>query len=170
MSSCGTPAQRKPECPVFQPRDQVEVFWYTTLLSIEQTSSLLQHEYEHKGSDITMNNIGTTTLCQPRLLYTRSITTRSSGTTNGDDGLQSVGTLAGTFILDREHRNNTKQASNPGTTCKLAWHARSVHWMYLQAHNNQKHSRQTTAWQLQVKKELTWDPYNNMAWATWHPK
>ena len=49
-----------------------------------------------------MNNIGTVTLRQPRLLYTSSITTRSSGTTTGsgttnrDDGLQSTGTLAGT--------------------------------------------------------------------------
>ena len=43
------------------------------LLSIEQTSSLLEHEYDYKGSDITMNNIGTTTLRQPRLLYTSSI-------------------------------------------------------------------------------------------------
>ena len=73
-----------------------------------------------------MNNISTATLHQPQLLYTSSITTRSSGTTtgsgttNGDDGLQSAGTLAGTFILARKHRNNTKQASNPGTTCKLA--------------------------------------------------
>ena len=87
-----------------------------------------------------MNNIGTTTLRQPRLLYTSSITTQSSGTTTGsgttndDDGLQSAGTLAGTFILDRAHRNHSKQASNIGTTYKLAWHARSVHWMYLSAH------------------------------------
>ena len=113
--SCGTLASRKPEHPVFQPRDRGEVFWNTTLLSIEQTSSLLQHECEYKGSDITMNNIGTATLCQPRLLYTSSITTRSSGTTtgsgttNGDDGLQSVGTLAGTFILARAHRNKTNK-------------------------------------------------------------
>ena len=120
------PGSEKLECSVFQPRDRGEVFWNMALLSIEQTSSLLQHEYEHKGSDITMNNIGTVTLRQPRLLYTSIITTRSSGTTtssgttNGDKGLQFTGTLAGTFILAREHRNNTKQASNPGTTCKLA--------------------------------------------------
>ena len=38
----GTPAQRKPERPVFQPRDRDEVFWNTSLLSIDQTSSLLQ--------------------------------------------------------------------------------------------------------------------------------
>ena len=144
------------------------------LLRIEQTSSLLQHKYEYTGSDITMNNIGTATLRQPRLLYTSSITTLSSGTTTGsgttnsDDGLQSAGTLAGTFILAHEHRNHTKQASNPGMTCKLAGHARSVHWMYLQAHNNQKHSRQTTAWQLQVKQELSWDHQDNMAWTTWY--
>ena len=73
-----------------------------------------------------MNNIGTATLRQPRLLYTSSITTLSSGmttgsgTTNTDDGLQSAGTLAGTFILACEHGNHTKQVSNPGTTCKLA--------------------------------------------------
>ena len=73
-----------------------------------------------------MNNIGTATLRQPRLLYTSSITTRGSeittgsGIANGDDGLQFAGTLAGMFILAREHRNHTKQASNPGTTCKLA--------------------------------------------------
>ena len=126
LTYCGTPAQRKPERPVFQPRDRGEVFWNTALLSIEQTSSLLQHEYEYTGSNITMNNIGTATLRQPRLLCTSSITTRSSGTTtgsgttNGDDGLQSAGTLVGTFILAREHTNNTKQASNPGMTCKLA--------------------------------------------------
>ena len=129
---------------------------------MEQTNSLLQHEYEYKVSDITMNNIGTTTLRQPQLLYASSITTRGSGTTNDDDGLQSAGTLAGTHILALEHRNNTKQASNPGTTCKLAWHARLVHWMYLQAHNNQKHSRQTTAWELQVKQELSWNHQHNM--------
>ena len=143
------------------------------LLSIEQTIPLLPHEYEYKGSDITMNNIGTTTLRQPRLLYTSSITTRSSGTTigsgtmNGDDGLQFAGTLAGTFILARTNGNHNKQSSNHGMTCKLAWHARSVHWMYLQAHNNQKHSRQTTAWQLQVKQELSWDHQDSMAWTTW---
>ena len=136
------PGSEKPERPVFQPRDQGEVFWNTMLLSIEQTSSLLQHIYEYTGSGITMNNIGMATLRQPRLLYTSSITTWSNGTTtssgtmNDDDGLQSAGTLAGTLILARGHRNNTKEASNPGTTCKLAWHARSVHWMYLQAHNN----------------------------------
>ena len=70
---CGTPAQRKPERPVFQPRDRGEVFWNTALLSIEQTNSLLQHEYEYKGSDIIMYNIGTPTLRQPRVLYTSSI-------------------------------------------------------------------------------------------------
>ena len=32
---CGTPAQRKPERPVFQPRDRGEVFWNMALLSIE---------------------------------------------------------------------------------------------------------------------------------------
>ena len=62
----GTPAQRKPERPILQPRDRGEVFWNTTLLSIEQTSLLLLHEYEYKVSDITMNNIGTATL---RLRY-----------------------------------------------------------------------------------------------------
>ena len=73
-----------------------------------------------------MNNTGTATLRQPQLLYASSITTRGSGTstgsgtTNDDDGLQSAGTLAGTFILAREHRNHTKQASKPGMTCKLA--------------------------------------------------
>ena len=125
-TECGTPAQRKPECLVFQPRDCGDVFWNTALLSIEQTSSLLQHEYEYKCSNITMNNISTATLRQPRLLYTHNITTRisgtttGSGTTNGDDGLQSAGTLAGTCILARGHRNHTNQASNPGTTYKLA--------------------------------------------------
>ena len=79
---CGTPAQRKPERPVFQPRDQGEVFWNTTLLSIEQTSLLLLHEYEYKVSDITMNNIGTATLRHPQLLYASSRTTRSSGKTS----------------------------------------------------------------------------------------
>ena len=105
------PGLEKPERPVFHPRDRGEVFWNTALLSIEQTSSLLQHEYEYKGSDITMNNINTVSLPQPRLLYTCSTTTRNSGTTNGDDGLQSAWTLAGTFILARENSNNTnKQA------------------------------------------------------------
>ena len=107
------PGSEKPERPVFQPRDQGQVFWNTTLLSIEQTSSLLQHKYEYKGSDITMNNIGTATLRQPRLLYASSITTRSSGTTNGNDGLQSTGTLVGTIILAREHRNHTKTSKQP---------------------------------------------------------
>ena len=51
---CGTPAQRKPGRPVFQPRDQGEVFWNTALLSIEQTSFLLLHEYDYKVSNITM--------------------------------------------------------------------------------------------------------------------
>ena len=105
---------------VFQPRDRGEVFWNMTLLIIEQTNSLLQHEYEYKVSDITMNNTGKATLRQPQLLYAISITTRGSGTANDGDGLQSVGTLAGTLILAREHRNNTKQASNPGMTYKLA--------------------------------------------------
>ena len=42
LGVCGTPAQRKPERPVFQPRDRDEVFWNMALLSIEQTGSLLQ--------------------------------------------------------------------------------------------------------------------------------
>ena len=144
---CGTPAQRNRNAPVFQPRDWGEVFWNTTLLSIEQTSSQLQEEYEYKIYDITRNKTGSATLRQPQLLYASSITTRGSGTstgngrtigsgtTNDNDELQSAGTLAGTLILAREHRNNTKPSSNPDTTCKLAWHTRSVHWMYLQAHN-----------------------------------
>ncbi len=47
-----------------------------------------------------MNNIGTTTLRHPQLLYASSRTTQSSGkttgsgTTNDDDGLQSAGTYA----------------------------------------------------------------------------
>ena len=64
-NNCGTPAQRKPERLVFQPRDRGEVFWNTALLSIEQTSFLLLHEYEYKFFDITMSNIGTTTLRHP---------------------------------------------------------------------------------------------------------
>ena len=75
------PGSEKPERPVFQPRDRGEVFWNTTLLSIEQTSFLLLHEYEYKVSDITMNNIGTATLRHPQLLYASSRTTRSSGIT-----------------------------------------------------------------------------------------
>ena len=73
-----------------------------------------------------MNNTGTTTLHQPQFLYAHNTTTRGSGTaidnrtTYGDDGLQTAGTLAGTFILGHEHRNHTKQESNPGTTCKPA--------------------------------------------------
>ena len=79
-----------------------------------------------------MNNTGTTTLRHPQLLYASSITTQGSGTsignrttigsgtTNDDDGLQSAGTLAVTFILACEHRNHTKQVGNPATTCKLA--------------------------------------------------
>ena len=82
MMMCGTPPQRKLERPVFQRRDQGEVFWNTTLLSIEQTSFLLLlHEYDYKVSDITMNNIGTATLRHPQLLYASSRTTRSSGIT-----------------------------------------------------------------------------------------
>ena len=68
------PGSEKLERPVFQPRDQGEVFWNTALLSIEQTNFLLLHEYEYNVSDITMNNIGTTTLCHPQLLYASSIT------------------------------------------------------------------------------------------------
>ena len=75
------PGSEKPEGPVFQPRDQGEVFWNTALLSIEQTSLLLLHEYEYKVSDITMNNIGMATLRHPQLLYASSRTTRSSGIT-----------------------------------------------------------------------------------------
>ena len=120
---CGTPAQRNRNAPVFQPRDQGEVFWNTALPSIEQTNSLLQPEYEYKVSDIIISNTGTTTLRQPQLLYESSKTTRGSrtstgsrttigsGTTNDDDGLQTAGTLAGTFILAREHRKHTQQAS-----------------------------------------------------------
>ena len=81
LSRLWHPGSEKPKRPVFQPRDRGEVFWNTTLLSIEQTSSLLQHEYEYKVSDITMNNIGTTTLRHPQLLYASSRTTRSSGIT-----------------------------------------------------------------------------------------
>ena len=73
-----------------------------------------------------MNNTGTATLRQPQLLYASSITTRGSGTstgsgtTNDDDGLQSAGTLAGTFILARQQGIHDKQASRQGMTCKLA--------------------------------------------------
>ena len=66
------PGSEKPERPVFQSRDQGEVFWNTALLSIEQTNFLLLHEYEYKVSDITMNNIGTATLRHPQLLYASS--------------------------------------------------------------------------------------------------
>ena len=57
---------------------------------------------------------------------------------NNDDGgeLHFAGILAGTLILVRTNGNHDKQAMKSGMTCKLAWHARSVHWMYLQAHNN----------------------------------
>ena len=57
MYYCGTPAQRKPERPVFQPRDRGEVFWNTALLSIEQTSSSLQSIL------VTRGYIGTATAC-----------------------------------------------------------------------------------------------------------
>ena len=73
-----------------------------------------------------MNNIGTATPRQPRLLYTSSRTTRisgkttGSGSTNGDDGLHSAGTLAGTLILARMNGNHDKQAIKSGMTCKLA--------------------------------------------------
>ena len=73
------PGSEKPERPVFQPKDRGEVFWNMALLSIEQTSFLLLHEYEYKISDITMNNIGTATLRHPQLLYASSGTTRSNG-------------------------------------------------------------------------------------------
>ena len=84
---------------------------------------------------------------------------------NKDDGgeLHSAGTLAGTLILARKNGNHDKQAIKSGMTCKLAWHARSVHWMYFQDHNYQKHSRHTTAWQLQVKKD-----YHDTIRTTWH--
>ena len=86
----GTPAQRKPERPVFQPRDRGEVFWNMTLLSIERTSLLLLHEYEYKVSDITMNNIGTATLRHPQFLYASSRTTRSSGKTSSSGTTKAV--------------------------------------------------------------------------------
>ena len=72
------PGSKKQERPVFQPRDQGEVFWNTALLSIEQTSLLLLHEYDYKVSDITMNNIGTATPRDPQLLYASSRTTRAA--------------------------------------------------------------------------------------------
>ena len=111
---CGTPTQRKPERPVFQPRDRGEVFWNTALLSIEQTSFLLLHEYGYKVSDITMNNIGTATLRHPQLLYASSRTTRSSGKTTGSGTTTMVVNstpqgLAGTLILARTNRNHNKR-------------------------------------------------------------
>ena len=72
---CGTPAQRKPECPVFQPRDRGEVFWNTALLSIEQISSLLQAMW------IQGDYIGNATLRLPRLLHASSRTRQCSGIT-----------------------------------------------------------------------------------------
>ena len=82
IPSAVAPGSEKPECPVFQPRDRGEVFWNTTLLSIEQTSFLLLHEYEYKVSDITINNLGTATLRRlPLLFYASSRTTRCSGRT-----------------------------------------------------------------------------------------
>ena len=38
--------------------------------------------------------------------------------------------------LARTNGNHDKQSIKSGMTCMLAWHARSVHWMYLQAHKN----------------------------------
>ena len=84
------PASEKLERPVFQPRDQGEVFWNTALLSIEQTSFLLLPEYDYKVSDITMNNIGMATLRHPQLLYASSRTTRSSGKTTGSGTTMTV--------------------------------------------------------------------------------
>ena len=92
-----------------------------------------------------MNNTGTAMLRQPQLLYANSITTRGSETTN-DDGLQSAGTLAGMFILAREHRNHTKQASNQARPAN--WHDTPGQYIECTCKLtiNQKQSRQTTTW------------------------
>ena len=80
----------KPERPVFQPKDRGEVFWNMELLSIEQISSLLLHEYDYKVSDITMNNIGTATLRHPQLLYASSRATRCNGKTSSSGTMTTV--------------------------------------------------------------------------------
>ena len=110
------PGSEKPERPVFQPRDRGEVFWNTALLSIEQTSFLLLHEYEYKVSDITMNNIGTATLRHPQLLYASSRTTRSSGITLAAEQRRRWWTPlrrdSGWNAYPSSHERKPRQASN----------------------------------------------------------
>ena len=76
-----------------------------------------------------MNNIGTTTLRHPQLLYASS--RNNSKQRNNSSSGKTIGSGTTTTTVNsnpqglwlelaREHRNHTKQASNPGTTCKLA--------------------------------------------------
>ena len=101
------PGSKKPERPVFQPRDRGEVFWNTALLSIEQISSLLQATWVqgrlHRHGDTMPPMVA---LCKQQ---------------NSDDGdeLHSAGTLVGTLILARKQGIHDKQAIKSGMTYKL---------------------------------------------------
>ena len=108
--------------------------WNTALLSIEQTSFLLLHEYDYKVSDITMNNIGTPTLRHPQLLYASSRRTSSSGTTTTVVNSTPQGLWLG-HNLARTHDNHQQ-------AIKQSWHHLQS-GMYLQAHNNHKHQGNT---------------------------
>ena len=130
------PGSEKLERPVFQPRDRGEVFWNTTLLSIEQISSLLQPIW------VQGDYIDTATLRLPRLLHASSRTIRCTEILLAAEQRRWWWTP---FRRDsdwnaypsRKQGIHGKQAIKSGMSCKLARLARSVHWMYLQAHNNQ---------------------------------
>ena len=113
--------------------------------------SLLEYDTaQHRTNQLLLQRINTKVWCYKgshhhgnttpvilHLLYTSSgITTKVVNST--PQGLWLGHDLA------RTNGNHDKQSSNHGITCNLAWHARSVHWMYLQAHNNQKHQGKTT--------------------------
>src|SRR3954464_14678601 len=83
------PQLRGPECPVYQPRDQV--FWHTALLDIELNNFLLTKIGVHESLLLRLASA----------LHQAAVEISSSGTAtaaeqHGDDELHSTGTLAGT--------------------------------------------------------------------------
>ena len=112
--------------------------WNMALLDIEQISSYYKNNNTRVWCYKEAHQHSDTKPVILHLLYARSRTTRSSGTTTKVVN----STLQGLWLghdLARTNGNHDKQSSNHDITCNLAWHVRSVHWMYLQAHNNQKH-------------------------------
>ena len=108
-NACATPAQRKPERPVFQPRDKssgIRHCWHRTNQPFITMNKVTRVQGLHRHSDTTpAQGSSMLTAKQPEEAeYPRQ--------RNNDGGgeLHSAGTLAGTRILARKLRILDKQA------------------------------------------------------------